>query len=175
MIIKQLRGPNFSRSDLIFLEQVTSSSLFKWECAKCPLFWVLSTSFWWPYLAKMWELCIFITLYIVLSYFFVQCFFLKYNLVYTVLCSTVNESKIYCMLSDKSPPHLRFVICLKNQIWLLLIVRNWSNHLHMTQLKDQMLYVFVSMFVKDNALPHWDVLFPYTVCNCNCNLSRNHV
>lgn len=107
--------------------------------------------------------------------FFLSSVFLKYNLVYTVLCSTVNESKIYFMLSDKSPPHLRFVICLKNQIWLLLIVRNWSNHLHMTQLKDQMLYVFVSMFVKDNALPHWDVLFPYTVCNCNCNLSRNHV
>lgn len=28
------------------------------------------------------------------------------------------------------------------------------------------------MFVKDNALPHWDVLFPYTVCNCKCNLSQ---
>lgn len=57
----------------------------------------------------------------------------------------------------------------------LLMFKNVSNRLHITQLKDQMLYVFVYMFVKDNALPHWDVLFPYTVCNCNCNLSQNHV
>lgn len=108
-LLMQLWGPNFSQKYLFNI--IGTCSLFKVRMCKMPfgLFRGLIWTFDNHTLQKCVNMiCVFSSHFIlfqVLSYYFMSSVFNdRYNLVYTVLCSTVNEFKVCCVLEAKSSP-----------------------------------------------------------------------